>query len=105
MSRDLDKYTVTGRERSSCVWVFVGECVHVCVFMCVCVRGSICVHVCGCVYAYEQAHAQGHAYVFFVYNNIIIIYNNNKYSIYLRHISSNKTIQRRITIYMNIQIT
>ena len=31
--------------------------------------------------------------------------NNNKYSIYLRHISSNKTIQRRITLYMNIQIT
>ena len=31
--------------------------------------------------------------------------NNNKYSICLRHISSNKTIQRRITLYMNIQIT
>ena len=35
-------------------------------------------------------------------NNIIIIINN---SICLRHISSNKTIQRRITLYMNIQIT
>ena len=35
----------------------------------------------------------------FIYNN------NNKYSISLRHISSNKTIQRRITLYMNIQIS
>ena len=33
---------------------------------------------------------------------IIIIINN---SICLRHISSNKTVQRRITLYMNIQIT
>ena len=32
-------------------------------------------------------------------------YNNNKYSISLRHISSNKTIQRRIILYMNIQVT
>ena len=29
----------------------------------------------------------------------------NKYSICLRHISSNKTIQRRSTLYMNILIT
>ena len=29
----------------------------------------------------------------------------NKYSICLRHISSNKTTQRRITLYMNIKIT
>ena len=34
--------------------------------------------------------------------DIIIIINN---SICLRHISSNKTIQKRITLYMNIQIT
>ena len=33
---------------------------------------------------------------------IIIIINN---STCLRHISGNKTIQRRITLYMNIQIT
>ena len=36
-------------------------------------------------------------------DNNIIIY--NKYSICLRHISSNQTIQRRIILYMNIQIT
>ena len=35
------------------------------------------------------------------YNNNIIINN----TIYLRHISSNKTIQRRITLYRSIQIT
>ena len=37
-----------------------------------------------------------------LYDIIIIIINN---SICLRHISSNKTIQSRITLYMNIQIT
>ena len=37
-----------------------------------------------------------------LFHHMIIIINN---SICLRHISSNKTIQRRITVYMNIQIT
>ena len=37
-----------------------------------------------------------------VYTICVLIINN---SICLCHISSNKTIQRRITLYMNIQIT
>ena len=42
-------------------------------------------------------------YVLYVIAYLLIIIINN--SICLRHISSNKTIQSRITLYKNIQIS